>query len=286
MSTYGAVPTTPAQKNVTDSKVRANPATGSHSAPNSRVWMNVGRATLAGLAIVGTMYLGKGASSGGASSSDATATAGTAHSLLRSSDASAAAHVEPVPAVMCGGKVACSTYDDGSSSATTTDDDSSSATTTDDGSSTGSSKPHIVFFLLDDAGWNDFGYNSVDLSKASPNMDALAATGVTLHNYYTQVSQVPCRGSEGGGWRVCVGGRRSAVDTLWLCRAPKSGTPRGAHHNVCTHHHDDHTPSATLTSPPRPPPPVPLLSLPPAIVHSVPCIAAVGPLPDHHRFPA
>jgi arylsulfatase B/arylsulfatase I/J len=55
--------------------------------------------------------------------------------------------------------------------------------------------PHLVFVLLDDAGWNDFGYQSVDLSLASPNMNILSANGVRLHNYYTQPSCTPARAS-------------------------------------------------------------------------------------------
>ena len=55
-------------------------------------------------------------------------------------------------------------------------------------------RPHIVFALLDDAGWNDF-LGSEDMPLASPRMDVLAAEGVTLHNYYTQPSCTPTRAS-------------------------------------------------------------------------------------------
>jgi arylsulfatase B/arylsulfatase I/J len=55
--------------------------------------------------------------------------------------------------------------------------------------------PHMVFVLLDDAGWNDFGYQSVDLKFASPNIDQLSKNGVRLHNYYTQPSCTPSRAS-------------------------------------------------------------------------------------------
>lgn len=54
---------------------------------------------------------------------------------------------------------------------------------------------HIVFFLLDDAGWNDFGYNSVDIEGATPNIDSLATKGVLLKNYYSQPSCTPARAS-------------------------------------------------------------------------------------------
>lgn len=56
-------------------------------------------------------------------------------------------------------------------------------------------KAHIVFFLLDDAGWNDFGYNSVDLETATPSIDKLAQSGIKLPNYYTQPSCTPARAS-------------------------------------------------------------------------------------------
>ncbi len=46
-------------------------------------------------------------------------------------------------------------------------------------------KPHIVFFLVDDMGYNDIGYNSLDIPHATPFLDELASTGVTLSHYYT-----------------------------------------------------------------------------------------------------
>jgi len=39
--------------------------------------------------------------------------------------------------------------------------------------------PHIIFMLADDVGWNDVGYHGSP-QFATPNIDALAASGVTL----------------------------------------------------------------------------------------------------------
>jgi len=57
------------------------------------------------------------------------------------------------------------------------------------------SSPHMVFFLVDDLGWNDMGYQSADIPNSSPNLDALAAGGVKLGKYYTQYDCTPARAS-------------------------------------------------------------------------------------------
>ena len=46
------------------------------------------------------------------------------------------------------------------------------------------SMPHIVLMLVDDMGYNDIGYQSNDLFRATPTIDALAAAGIKLTNYY------------------------------------------------------------------------------------------------------
>lgn len=56
-----------------------------------------------------------------------------------------------------------------------------------------SAKPHILFLLLDDAGSNDFGYASGDLTTITPFIDELANKGIKLTRYYTEHSCTPSR---------------------------------------------------------------------------------------------
>ncbi|XP_012923055.1 arylsulfatase B isoform X2 [Heterocephalus glaber] len=51
--------------------------------------------------------------------------------------------------------------------------------------------PHLVFVLADDLGWNDVGFHGSRLR--TPHLDALAAGGVQLDNYYTQPLCTPSR---------------------------------------------------------------------------------------------
>ena len=53
--------------------------------------------------------------------------------------------------------------------------------------------PHIVYILADDLGWNDIGYQSTDLLGFSPTLDALAAKGVKLSNFYGLHQCTPAR---------------------------------------------------------------------------------------------
>ena len=52
-------------------------------------------------------------------------------------------------------------------------------------------QPHILFFMGDDLGWNDIGYNNKDIY--TPTLDSLAENGVTLENYYVQPICAPSR---------------------------------------------------------------------------------------------
>ena len=54
-------------------------------------------------------------------------------------------------------------------------------------------KPHIIFILADDLGFNDVGYNAFGSVIQTTNIDALAATGVKLTNYYVQPLCTPTR---------------------------------------------------------------------------------------------
>lgn len=53
--------------------------------------------------------------------------------------------------------------------------------------------PHIVFFVVDDWGFNDVGYQSTYMDWTTPNIDKLASKGVKLNNYYTNEFCVPSR---------------------------------------------------------------------------------------------
>ena len=61
------------------------------------------------------------------------------------------------------------------------------------GKATTLTTPHIVFLLLDDAGYNDFGYASTDITSATPFMDSMANDGVKLTRYYSEHSCTPSR---------------------------------------------------------------------------------------------
>nr|XP_006817134.1 PREDICTED: arylsulfatase B-like [Saccoglossus kowalevskii] len=52
-------------------------------------------------------------------------------------------------------------------------------------------RPHIIFILADDLGWDDVGYHGSVMK--TPYIDALAAEGVTLENYYMPSLCTPSR---------------------------------------------------------------------------------------------
>lgn len=56
---------------------------------------------------------------------------------------------------------------------------------------TGGTQPNIVFILADDLGYADVGYHGSEIR--TPNIDALAAAGVKLENYYVQPICTPTR---------------------------------------------------------------------------------------------
>lgn len=55
--------------------------------------------------------------------------------------------------------------------------------------------PNIVFVMIDDWGWNDFGSRSTYLSWTTPAIDSIAAEGILLSNYHTYQTCAPSRGA-------------------------------------------------------------------------------------------
>jgi arylsulfatase A-like enzyme len=53
------------------------------------------------------------------------------------------------------------------------------------------SKPNILFIITDDLGWKDVGYHGSDIK--TPNIDALAAGGAKLEQFYAQPLCTPTR---------------------------------------------------------------------------------------------
>ncbi|GAV03906.1 hypothetical protein RvY_14270-2 [Ramazzottius varieornatus] len=53
-------------------------------------------------------------------------------------------------------------------------------------------RPHIVFILLDDLGWNDVSFHGYDEMR-TVNIDRLAAEGVILNSFYAQYVCSPSR---------------------------------------------------------------------------------------------
>lgn len=81
-------------------------------------------------------------------------------------------------------------------------------------------KPNILFFLTDDVGWMDFGFNGggIAVGNDTPNLDQFAAEGMILTSAYSTPSCTPTRASIMTGQNPLHHG---------LLRPPMYGEPGG-----------------------------------------------------------
>ena len=88
--------------------------------------------------------------------------------------------------------------------------------------------PHIVFIVLDDAGFNDVSLHGSP-QVPTPNIDAIAASGVSLLRYYTQPVCSPTRASLMTGRHAIHHGivRRQGLGLPPQLRADKPATKEG-----------------------------------------------------------
>ena len=62
------------------------------------------------------------------------------------------------------------------------------------GQAVSTAPPHIVFFLVDDLGWNDVSFHGSS-QIPTPTIDLLTSQGVELNQYYVNPVCSPTRGS-------------------------------------------------------------------------------------------
>ena len=52
-------------------------------------------------------------------------------------------------------------------------------------------RPNILYIVADDLGWKDVGFHGSDIR--TPTLDALAAGGARLEQYYAEPMCTPCK---------------------------------------------------------------------------------------------
>lgn len=83
-----------------------------------------------------------------------------------------------------------------------------------DSASVFGSRPHIIFVLADDLGWNSIGYEDFDLSFATPTLTSLAQEGIIMDTFYAQEVCTPARAALlTGRLPLTVGMQYSMVQT-------------------------------------------------------------------------
>ena len=85
-------------------------------------------------------------------------------------------------------------------------------------SSAEASKPHVLFLLADDYGWNNIGTHTAAPEVTTPFINSLAADGVELNRHYTFKFCSPSRSSLQSG--------RLPVHVNVLNAAPESYNPQ------------------------------------------------------------